>query len=34
MGDVGALALGGALGLVAVMVRHEIVFLLCRAFCA
>jgi phospho-N-acetylmuramoyl-pentapeptide-transferase len=26
MGDVGALALGGALGLVAVMVRHEIVF--------
>jgi phospho-N-acetylmuramoyl-pentapeptide-transferase len=26
MGDVGALALGGALGLIAVMVRHEIVF--------
>jgi phospho-N-acetylmuramoyl-pentapeptide-transferase len=26
MGDVGALALGGALGLVAVLVRHEIVF--------
>jgi phospho-N-acetylmuramoyl-pentapeptide-transferase len=26
MGDVGALALGGALGVIAVMVRHEIVF--------
>lgn len=26
MGDVGALALGGALGLIAVMVRHELVF--------
>ncbi len=26
MGDVGALALGGALGLIAVIVRHEIVF--------